>query len=78
MIDTKITINTDLYNLDNIKDEILSELEEIRERCEFVLNKYTWDRKKPYSVQDHDYTVQDTRDTLAVVLLNIRAINKLK
>ena len=76
MIDTDIVIKTHLWNLDNIYDDILCELEQIESRCEFVLKKYTWDRKKAYQTC-HTDMVRETRDTLATVLLKIRDIKKL-
>ena len=75
MIDTGIVINTDLYNISNIRDELLDSLHDIQDRCEFVLNKYTWDRKKVYE-STHSYMVQETRDTLAQVLVEMRRLKR--
>jgi hypothetical protein len=76
---TDCTINVDLINLDfrYIYQDILDELDDSINSVNFVLNKYSWDDKRPYEPNTHQGIIDDARSSKASLLLNKRKLTKL-
>jgi len=72
------TLKVDLLNLNlsYLFEDIIDEIDDALIGVDFVLNKYSWDGKKPYE-STHQGIINDARENKAVLLLKQRELNKL-
>ena len=72
------TLKVDLLNLNlsYLFEDIIDEIDDALRGVDFVLNKYSWDGKKPYE-STHKGIINGARYNKAVLLLKQRELNKL-
>lgn len=76
-IDCEINVNLLSFEMCPFIDELIYQMECSIRSIDSVLDKYSWDGKKPYE-HTHSKIIKDARESKVILLLKIRKLKKLK